>query len=207
MPRDPIPPEILHHVPQTPFALAEDKFGANLRSAIRGTEGGPSGMTNEHLRPLLDSERDMHLFFRVGELLARGDILENVASVLRKGRLTALQKPGGGVRGIVAGDVIRRLVARTVAQQLGKAVEHATVPFQYALSTRAGCECVEAVSELDPEATVVSVDGISAFDFISRRAMLSGLAGVGRREGSTIREIVLRKSIDVLVGGRYGDCA
>ena len=139
-------------------------------------------MTNEYLRPLLDSERDMHLFFKVGELLARGDIPENVASVLRKGRLTALQKPGGGVRGIVAGDVIRRLVARTVAQQLGKAVAHATAPFQYALSTRAGCECVahalQAVSELDPEATVVSVDGISAYDLISRRDMLSGLAGV-----------------------------
>ena len=139
-------------------------------------------MTNEHLRPLLDSERDMHLFFRVAELLARGDVPENVASVLRKGRLTALQKPGGGVRGTVAGDVIRRLVARTVAQQLGKAVEHATAPFQYALSTRAGCECVahalQAVSDLNPEATVVSIDGISAYDLISRRAMLSGLAGV-----------------------------
>ena len=35
-----------------------------------------------------------------------------------------------------------------------------------------------AVSELDPEATVVLVDGISACDLISRRAMLSGLAGV-----------------------------
>ena len=142
VPRDPIPPEILNHVPRTPFILAEDKFGANLRSSRRGTAGRPSGITNEHLRLLLDSERDMHLFFRVAELLARGDVPENVASVLRKGRLTALQKPGGGVRGIVAGDVIRRLVARTVAQQLGKAVEQATAPFQYALSTRAGCECV-----------------------------------------------------------------
>ena len=37
---------------------------------------------------------------------------------------------------------------------------------------------LQAVSELDPEATVVSVDGISAYDLISRRAMLSGLAGV-----------------------------
>ena len=56
------------------------------------------------------------------------------------------------MRCIVAGDVIRQLVARTVAQQLGKAVEHATAPFQCALSTRAGCECVahalQAVSEL-----------------------------------------------------------
>ena len=49
-------------------------------------------MTNEHLRPLLDSERDMHLFFRVVELLGRGDVPENVASVLRKGWLTAFAK-------------------------------------------------------------------------------------------------------------------
>ena len=56
-------------------------------------------MTNEHLRPLLDNPRELHLFFRVAELLARGQVPENVASVLRKGRMTASQKPGGGVRG------------------------------------------------------------------------------------------------------------
>ena len=68
--------------------------------------------------------------------------------------MTALQKPGGGVRGIVAGDVVTRLVARTISQQLGKAVEGATAPCQYALSTRAGCECVaqvlQALTNLDP---------------------------------------------------------
>ena len=37
--------------------------------------------------------------------------------------MTALRKKDGGVRGIVVGEVIRRLVARTVAQQLGPAVE------------------------------------------------------------------------------------
>ena len=31
--------------------------------------------------------------------------------------MTALPKPDGGVRGIVAGDVIRKLVARTMTQQ------------------------------------------------------------------------------------------
>ena len=79
----------------------------------------------------------------------------------------------------MAADVIRRLVARTVAQQLCKAVEQATAPFQHALLTRAGCECVahalQAVSDLNLEAKVVSIDGISAYDLISRRAMLSGL--------------------------------
>ena len=53
--------------------------------------------------------------------------------------MTALRKKYGGVRGIVAGEVIRRLTARTRAQLLGLVVEAATAPFQHALSTRAGC--------------------------------------------------------------------
>ena len=77
------------------------------------------------------------------------------------------------------GEVIRRLTARTMAQQLRPAIEAATAPFQYALSTRAGCECVshalQAISELDEDATVTSIDGISAYDTISRRAMIAGL--------------------------------
>ena len=101
--------------------------------------------------------------------------------------MTALQKPGGGVRGIVAGDVVRRLVARTISQQLSSAVESATAPFQYALSTRAGCECVahalQASGEVDERATIMSIDGTRAHDLISRRAMLSGLAQIeGGRE-------------------------
>ena len=57
--------------------------------------------------------------------------------------MTALRK-SGGVRAIVAGDVIR-LVACTMAQQLGPQVEASTSPFQCALSTRAGSECVAHV--------------------------------------------------------------
>ena len=83
------------------------------------------------------------------------------------------------MRGIVAGEVIRRVTAKTIAQQLGPVVKAATAPFQYALSTRSGCECIahalQAVTELDPEATITTIDGISAFDSISRRAMLLGL--------------------------------
>ena len=48
---------------------------------------------------------------------------------------------GRGVRGIVVGDVLRRL-GRTIAQQVMPVVERFTAPFQYALKTRAGTECV-----------------------------------------------------------------
>ena len=78
--------------------------------------------------------------------------------------------------------MIRWLVARTIAQQLSETVERTTAPFQYTLSTKAGCECVahalQGLTDLDPEATVLSIDGISAYDLISRRAMLTALANV-----------------------------
>ena len=58
----------------------------------------------------------------------------------------------------------------------------ATSPHQYALSTRAGCECIahalQGLTELDPRATVTSIDGVSAFDLISRGAMMTGLMRV-----------------------------
>ena len=105
--------------------------------------------------------------------------LEGAVEALRLGRLTALRKEGGGVRGIVAGDIFRRLVARTMAQQMSDEVQAATAPNQYALSTRAGTECVahvlQALTAADPNTTVLPIDGIGAFDNISRAAMLEGL--------------------------------
>ena len=99
--------------------------------------------------------------------------------------MIALQKPLGGVRGIVVGDVVRRLVARTMAQQLSKAVEAATAPHQYAMSTRAGTECVahvlQVLTESDPQATIVSIDGVGAYDSISRKAMLENLIAMPGR--------------------------
>ena len=77
---------------------------------------------------------------------------------------------------------MRRLVCRTVAQQIGPAVEVATAPHQYVMSTRAACECIahvlQARTDQDDRATVFSIDGIGAFDLVSRESMLRGLLRV-----------------------------
>ena len=112
--RVPIPPELVHHSSQSPFNLDESRFFRNLRSAKRGAAGGPSGMTVEHLQPLHDHTKDARMFFQVSERLARAQVPPSVRDTVRFCRFTALQKPDGGVRGIVAGDVVRRLVARTI---------------------------------------------------------------------------------------------
>ena len=77
---------------------------------------------------------------------ARGNVPQEVVDALRMGRMTALQKEDGGVRGIVVGDVFRRVVSCTVAKQFSARGEAATAPFQFALSTRAGCDCVTHVT-------------------------------------------------------------
>ena len=190
--RDPIPEDLVNFRPAVEFSLDEALFARTLRSARRGAAGGPSGMTYEHLRPLLDNSRDMQRLHQLGERFARAEVSQQIVDAVRMGRITALRKSDGGVRGIVAGDLFRRLVSRTIAKQLAKEVEAATAPFQYALSTRAGCECVahviQGLCEMNPTATITSIDGISAYDSISRRAMLQGLHHLD--EGSRVLPFV-----------------
>ena len=77
-------------------------------------------MNSDNLFPLLDSERDSMKFYEFASLVARGEIPGEVMEILRMGRITALSMPDGSVRGVTVGDILRRLVARTVAQQYNK---------------------------------------------------------------------------------------
>ena len=102
-------------------------------------------------------------------------------------RLVVVAKTDGGVRGIATGCIFRRLVARTLAKQFVKVFEAECSPFQYALSTRAGTDCVghmlRAATDSDPSMTILRVDGIGAHDHIFRSAMLGRLLKMpGARE-------------------------
>ena len=139
-PRSPLDEDLLTQDPVIPYIMDMKKFLANVRSAP-----GPSGMTVEHLRPLLESDRDSLLFYEVVVEISRGNAPDVFWDAVRLGRVTALVKPDGGVRGIVVGDVLRRVIARTIAQEIGDAVQSATGPYQYALKTTASTECVSHV--------------------------------------------------------------
>ena len=80
-------------------------------------------MTSDHLFPVLESEAASQLLTQVASLFAVGQVPDVILEAIRIGRLTALQKPDGGVRGIVVGDIIRRLLARPMAKQIFKRVE------------------------------------------------------------------------------------
>ena len=61
--------------------------------------------------------------------LAIADIPEEIAAGIRLGRVTALRESDGGVRDIVVGDMLRRLVARTLAQEFGSEFVAAMAPY------------------------------------------------------------------------------
>ena len=182
--RPPVPREGMSRVvaeaqPAERFQLVSEEFLICVRKARRGAAAGPSGVASDHLFPVLESEVVSDLLTQVASLLATGQVPGEILDAIRLGRLTALSKPDGGVREIVVGDILRRLVARTIAKQVSKQAEAATAPFQYALSTKAGCECVahilQTLTDLDPEATVMSIDGVGAYDLISRNATHEGV--------------------------------
>ena len=59
------------------------------------------------------------MLFLVAGIMARAQIPADIIGAVRVGRMTAFRKRTGPVRGIVAGDALRRLIARTIAQDGG----------------------------------------------------------------------------------------
>ena len=169
-------------VPQNLLELDYGRFLSNVRSAPRGKSGGLSGMRNEHLKNLVFSPRieDAKALYYVANSFARAEIPESIRKGLALARMTALDKGCERVRGIAAGDTFRRVVAKTLAQQHASEFDDACSPFQFALSTRAGTDCVgHGLRELTnqyPDKVVASLDGISAYDHIDRAQMLESLA-------------------------------
>ena len=136
-PRHEVTREVADTRPAVSFTSDQDLLLISLRTARRGASSrGPSGMTADHLFLVLHNEGDSALLAEVGSIMSQGKIPDAVMEGIRLGRSTALQKPDGGVREIVVGDIMRRLGARTMAKQIAEKVEKVTAPFQYALTTK-----------------------------------------------------------------------
>ena len=96
VPYSPLPEALRNHQAEIAFSLEKEIFMKNLKCARRGAAAGPSGMTSEHLKSILENARDCELLFQVAQLFARARIPHEVSEALRVGRLTALQEPNGG---------------------------------------------------------------------------------------------------------------
>ena len=130
------------HTPENPVTLNARVFATSLRGASNGSSPGPGGCSFEMPKVCLDDGELHQLLIAAAEDFARASIPQEIFWAFQKAHVIALAKKDGGVRGIATGTSFRRLVAKSLARQFAKYVESVCAPFQFALSTRAGTDCV-----------------------------------------------------------------
>ncbi|CAK9004209.1 unnamed protein product [Durusdinium trenchii] len=106
------------------FGVDHARLLANLRRGRRGAAPGLSGCTPEHLRVLLDDAESLDLLCFAADRLARAEVPPEALAALRLGRLVALQKPAGGVRGLLAAELGAPGLPGTQAARLAAAALH-----------------------------------------------------------------------------------
>ena len=75
-PRDPVPVEILEMEPDV--QLDDNLCAKNIRIARGGAAPGPSGMTSEHLFPLLESDRTLGSLCKVAGFFAKAQVPQTI---------------------------------------------------------------------------------------------------------------------------------
>ena len=157
-------------------------LGFRFARGAPGRGAGAFGYAAEHLKVLIQDVPATELLTEAATKLAQVRLPAAVARALAMARVTALRKPDGGVRGIATGDVFRRLVSRTLAKEWAQTFDQATRTYQFALQARAGTDAlaarIRAALATRPDAVVVSLDGRSAYDCMSRAAFLGKLRQV-----------------------------
>ena len=107
---------------------------------------------------------------------ARASVPKSIFHSFMLASVTALRKRDGGVRGIATGTVFRRLVAwlGNSGVKWRKFVRRSNSHYQHGQAWSAG-HAVRAVTDADHSATVLSVDGVGAYDHVLRASMLKKL--------------------------------
>ncbi len=179
-PLEPLEPRSRLGGAPAPFARKDTK-GA-LRSTPRGSGAAVGGGRWEHWRAVLASPSALTALHEVLLRVATGCLPEEVATALALSKLTALRKPGGGIRPIAAPSLLRRLAGRLLVRTRKEKLAEALGRRQFAVGTAAGTEVlahsVRALSEADPDLVVLALDAKNAYGTADREVCLRELAVV-----------------------------
>ncbi|KAL2653584.1 hypothetical protein R1flu_021712 [Riccia fluitans] len=119
------------------------------------------------------------LLFDLCTHIAQGRVFASTAYLLGASRLLALEKPSGGVRPIVVGEVLYQLVAHTLGFQFWKDLADHFSPLKFGVATHGGCETIihglRATLDLHPDWVVLQVDIQNAFNTVYWEALFCEL--------------------------------
>ena len=143
---------------------------------------GPSGLRVQHLKDACvpgSSEGFLAQLSLVVNLLAQGRAPQPLAPVLAGAGLVALPKPGGGVRPIAVGEILRRLTGKCLLQLVRADARAHFWPAQVGVAVPGGAETAihtvrawTARHAGSPAKVLVKLDFRKAFNCINRQVVL-----------------------------------
>ena len=150
-----------------------------IMSFRKGSAPGPSGLRAEHLRAATQSAppnrrvKALEALSRVVNIMAAGDVPDEVAPYLSGARMHAGIKKDGGLRPIAVGNISRRLTSKCIMYGVSDRAAGIIGPRQLCVGVPGGLEAIvhavdKLVEEVDEELMILQVDLINAFNLCDR---------------------------------------
>ena len=150
-----------------------------VMSFPKDSGGGPSGLRPQHLKDALVPGFEDELLRQLSaltNLMARGEAAQDARSAMCGASLAALPKEEGDHRPIAVGEVLRRVVGKTLAEASKEDARSLLEPFQVGVGTGGGCEAVVHVVRKwlgihvsDRRRVLAKIDLESAFNTLDRQ--------------------------------------
>ena len=150
-----------------------------------GSAAGPDKLGPQHLKELTTKQtgeagaRLLQALTALANIMLAGKVPDDVLPVLYGANLIALSKPGGGIRPIVVGNILRRMTAKCVVLMLGGEVGELLRPTQLWFGTPGGYETVvdatrrylSTIAEMSPH-ILLKLDYKNALNTLRRDHLL-----------------------------------
>ena len=169
----------------TPLSVEEAEVRRAILSFPAGSSGGPDGMRPQHLKDLLLCRESgaglLTALTAFVNLTLAGQCPVDAAPIFFGGRLIALNKKSGGLRPIVVGFTLRRLVSKCANAYTAAQLASYFKPIQLGVGISGGCEAAvhsarRFLETLPADNVVVKLDFSNAFNSLHRSDMLQSVA-------------------------------
>jgi len=163
------------------LTVSEIEVQKAIASFPAGSSAGPDGFRPQHLKDLVNcNEAGADLLTAVTafvNLVLAGRCPDEVAPIFFGGRLIALNKKSGGIRPIVIGLTLRRLVSKCANTVGISRLQTFFCPRQLGVGTPGGCEAAihsarRYLQSMPVGKVVVKLDFANAFNSLHRHDML-----------------------------------
>ena len=163
--------------------MSQEVVASCVSSFPRDSAPGPTGLRAQHLHDALTAGHKgpvVEQLTLVANLLARGAAPAALAPSVAGAGLVALQKPGGGVRPIAVGEVLRRVVGKCLCAQHREQARSHFEPLQLGVACPLGAEAAvhaarDWLDQAGPGRCMLKLDISNAFNTIDRQTVLNAV--------------------------------